>query len=227
MQLLQDDVARNYRVDIESDSTIRNDLSRNQQTMNTFLQGTAQFATAMGPIIMTDPAMKPMVMEIYGSFARQFKLGRQAEDAIEEATEQAQKTANQPPPPDPKIEAEKAKAEHEKQMHALEAQSKQAEIDGKMRLMDKQIEIKERELQLKQQELALKERELVLDAQLTERKANIQAQGLEHKAVLDERTAALQADGMEHKHMLGMEAAEHKARMAKQAKPKNGARSNA
>jgi hypothetical protein len=234
MALLQDDISRNYRIDVESDSTIRNDLSRNQQTMNMFLQGTAQFGQAMGPIIMADASMKPVVMEIYGAFARQFKLGRQAEDAIEAATEQAQKTKDQPPPPDPKVEAEKAKAEHEKAMFALEAQGKQAEIDGKLKLMQAQIQMKERELQLKEQELALKEREMVINSQMKQREAAIKAEGMEHKAeieersmtneaIMNERTAALQAEGIEHKHELGMEAAEHKAKMAKQ-KPKAAAR---
>jgi hypothetical protein len=235
MQLLQDDISRNYRIDIESDSTIRNDLSRNQQTMNLFLQGTAQFGQAMGPIIMADASMKPVVMEIYGAFARQFKLGRQAEDAIEAATEQAQKSADQPPPPDPKVEAEKAKAEHEKEMHALDMQAKKAEIEGKLQLMQAQIQMKERELQLKEQEIALKEREMAVNMQIKEREAQIKAESMEHKAsvdqqsmmaeaMLNERTAELQAEGLEHKHELGMESAEHKAKMAKQAKPSNGAR---
>jgi hypothetical protein len=233
MQLLQDDIVRNYRIDIESDSTIRNDLSRNQQTMNIFLQGTAQFATAMGPLIMTDPGLKPMVMEIYGSFARQFKLGRQAEDAIEKATEQAMATANQPPPPDPKIEAEKAKAENEKQKMALEMQNKQAENQMKMQMMQAEhqmktemmqaeMAIKREELQMKQQELAMKERSMMMDAQMDERKAQIDAQSMEHKAALDERTAELQAESIDHKHAVGMEVMEAKAKQAK-AKP-NGAR---
>jgi hypothetical protein len=234
MQLLQDDISRNYRVDIESDSTIRNDLTRNQQTMNLFLQGTAQFGQAMGPIIMADASMKPVVMKIYASFARQFKLGRQAEDAIEQATEQAEKSANQPPPPDPKVEAEKAKAEHEKEKMGLEMQMKQAEHQMKMEMMQAELAMKREELQMKAQELQIKQQGMVMDAQIAERKATIDAQSMEHKASVDqqsmeakaalnERTAALQAESTEHKHTLGMEAAEHKAKMAKQAKPK-GAR---
>jgi hypothetical protein len=234
MQLLQDDISRNYRIDIESDSTIRNDLTRNQQTMNLFLQGTAQFGQAMGPIIMADASMKPVVMKIYASFARQFKLGRQAEDAIEQATEQSEKSANQPPPPDPKVEAEKAKAEHEKQMFGMEMKGKEAEIEGKLKLMQAQIEMKERELGLKERELQMKERELIVNSKIKERDAQIKAEGMERKAELDERsmtneamlnerTAELQSEGMERKHELGIETMEAKAKTAKQAKPK-GAR---
>ena len=234
MALLQDDISRQYRIDIESDSTIRNDLTRNQQTMNLFLQGTAQFGQAMGPIIMADASMKPVVMKIYGAFARQFKLGRQAEDAIEQATEQSEKTANQPPPPDPKIEAEKAKAEHEKEKMGLEMQMKQAEHQMKIEMMQAELQIKREELQMKQQELEMKQQSMVVDAQMAERKAQIEGQAMEHKAgvdaqaieakaALNERTAALQAESIEHKSAVGMEMIDHKAAMAKQAKPK-GAR---
>lgn len=220
MQLLQDDVSRNYRVDIESDSTIRNDLSRNQQAMNLFLQGTAQFATAMGPIIMTDPGMKPMVMEVFGSFARQFKLGRQAEDAIEAATELAEQSAKQGPPPDPKIEAEKAKAEHETKKMTMEMEFKREEHAMKLQQMEADMAMKREEMALKQQELAMRREEMQLDLQASQQKAAIDAQALDHKAILTERTAALQGEALEHKHSLGMEAAEHKAKMAKQPKAK-------
>jgi len=233
MGLLQDDISRQYRIDIESDSTIRNDLTRNQQTMNLFLQGTAQFGQAMGPIIMADASMKPVVMEIYGAFARQFKLGRQAEDAIEAATEQAQKTKDQPPPEDPKIAAEKAKAEHEKEKMGLEMQMKQAEHQMKMEMMQAEMAIKREELQMKQQELQMKQQAAQVDAEMAQRKAQIdgqamehkatvQSQALEHKATLDERTAELQAETGERKHELGIEMMDAKAKAAKQ-KPKNGA----
>jgi len=229
MQLLQDDIARNYRIDIESDSTIRNDLSRNQQTMNVFLQGTAQFAQAMGPIIMADASMKPVVMEIYGSFCRQFKLGRQAEDALEAATEQAQKSADQPPPPSP----EQQKMEAEKQKQAADMQMAQEKHKMEIEKMQLGLQIEKEKLQLKREEMDMKRQEMdldmqmhqqkmALDAEAAQQKAAVQAQSLEHKATLDERTAELQAEGMERKHELGVETMEAKARMARQ-KPKNGA----
>jgi hypothetical protein len=234
IQLLQDDITRNYRIDIESDSTIRNDLSRNQQTMNLFLQGTAQFGQAMGPIIMADASMKPVVMEIYGAFARQFKLGRQAEDAIEAATEQAQKTKDQPPPEDPKIQAEKMKAEAAKQKADMDVQAQQqkmqmeqqkAQMDLQAAQQKHEMELQkmQAELQMQREEMQIMREKLGIEMQAAQQKAAVDAQAMEHKAALNERTAALQGESLEHKHELGMEAAEHKAKMAKQAKPK-GAR---
>ena len=182
MQLLQDDISRNYRIDIESDSTIRNDLTRNQQTMNLFLQGTAQFGQAMGPIIMADASMKPMVMEIYGAFARQFKLGRQAEDAIDAATEQAEQSAKQPPPPDPKLELEREKMALDKEKMGFELKIKEAELQLKAKEAEMKMQLEEKKAE---HEAKLKEMELDHDMQLKAAQAQHDAQIAEQKAAQD------------------------------------------
>jgi hypothetical protein len=217
-QVLRNDTMRGYRIDVESDSTIRADMTRNQNNMNLFLQGTAQYASAMGPIVQLDPQLMPTVIEVYSAFARTYKLGKQAEDALDKLSDKGKQMAENPAPkpPDPKLEAEKAKAEREAAKGKMDMELKQAENAMKMQLMDKEMEIKERELALKQQELAMKEREMALDAQMAERKATIDARAMEHKAALNERTAMMQTEGAERKHELGMEAMEAKAAMAKQ-----------
>jgi len=233
MQLLQDDISRNYRIDVESDSTIRNDLSRNQQTMNLFLQGTAQFGQAMGPIIMADASMKPVVMEIYGAFARQFKLGRQAEDAIDSATEQAQKTKDQPPPPDPKVEAEKMKADVAKQKADMDAQAQQqkmqfeqqkAQMDLQAAQQKHQMELQkmQAELQMQREELDLMREKMGMEMQAAQQKAMIDSEKMERETAMQERSESMAMEASEHKHELGIEMMDHKAKMAKQ-KPKNGA----
>jgi hypothetical protein len=201
MQLLQDDISRNYRVDIESDSTIRNDLTRNQQTMNLFLQGTAQFGQAMGPIIMADASMKPMVMEIYGAFARQFKLGRQAEDAIDAATEQAEETAKQPPQPDPKLELDKQKLGLDKEKMDAELQMKQEEL----KLKAQEIQMKATaEEQKNAHDAKLKEIELRHDMQIKQEEAG-------KKAQIAEQEAGQKAQMAQAAHEADMQAREQKA----------------
>ncbi len=202
MALLQDDISRQYRIDIESDSTIRNDLTRNQQTMNLFLQGTAQFGQAMGPIIMADASMKPVVMKIYGAFARQFKLGRQAEDAIEEATEQSEESANQPPAPDPKIELEREKMAMDKEKMGFELQIKQAELKLKEQEMAMKIKMEEQKLAA---EMKLKEVELQHDMQLKEMEAQQAQQLAEQKAQQDAEIRSTEA--VEKMKMQAMQAA--------------------
>lgn len=220
IQLLKSDALRGFRVDVESDSTIRADLSRNQQNMNMFLQGTGAFAQSMGPIVMQFPAVAPVVMEVFTAFARNFKLGKQAEDALDSVAQMAQQAAQQPKPPDPAVEAEKAKAEAvqqkaqvdlqlAQQKAAIDTQSKQQEHDMKMQMMQAELQQKEKELEFKDRELQMKEREMAMTAQFKERELAVNTAGMERKAQLD-------ASSAEHKHELGMEVMDAKAKQAKQ-----------
>jgi hypothetical protein len=51
--LLRSDVTRSYRIDVESDSTIRADLTRSQETMTKFMQSVSQFIAAVGPAVQS------------------------------------------------------------------------------------------------------------------------------------------------------------------------------
>jgi hypothetical protein len=104
--ILRSDLMRRYRVDIESDSTIRGDLTRNQQVMVQFVQGTAQYAQAMAPLVQMSPELMPAAIQLYAAFTRQFKLGKQAEDELERLIEEAAKPKPPAAPsPDPRAAA--------------------------------------------------------------------------------------------------------------------------
>ncbi len=83
LQLLKNDVVRQYRTDIETDSTIRADLNRSQQNISQFIQGLAQFVQAMGPGVQQGLIPPEVAIEMLVSFSRPFKLGRQVEDALD------------------------------------------------------------------------------------------------------------------------------------------------
>lgn len=132
--ILRSDVMRKYRIDIESDSTIRGDLTRNQQTMNLFLQGTAQFMAAVGPMIQIAPQAIGPAVEVYMAFGRQFKLGKSAEDALDklaEAARHAGEMAGQPKP-NPEVEAIQAKMAQDAQQHQEKLQHSDAQHQQKL-----------------------------------------------------------------------------------------------
>lgn len=213
LQLLRSDIQRQYRVDVESDSTIRADLARSQENMSMFLQGTAQFLSAAGPAVQAGMLPGAVAVEIFSSFARNFKLGKSAEDALSTLTEQAKEKEGQP---DPAQQAQQQAQEFEQQKQQFELQSKQMDMQMKqqeheMKLAEMQMsmEIKREEMRLKQEELAMKEREMGIEAQLTAMRAQAEVQ-----------SANLKAQSQEHSMRLGMESAEHKAKMAQQPKEK-------
>jgi hypothetical protein len=93
--------------------------------------------------------MQP-VMEIYAAFARNFKLGKQAEDALDALADTARQAGAVPPAraPDPKLEATKAKAAADASKAQMELQARQAEHAMRMQEIAA-------EQQLRQQERAL------------------------------------------------------------------------
>lgn len=147
-QMMQQPVTAFYRVDVESDSTIRADLTRQKQEVAEFLQGSGAYFSAVGPLVKEGVLPADMALEIYASNARLFNLGKSTEDAIENMVQMAKQAAKQPQQPDP--EAIKAQAEAQaktqdmriKQMQAkLDQQqaefdftAKQQELEGKMAL---------------------------------------------------------------------------------------------
>jgi hypothetical protein len=193
MQLLKSDKLRGFRVDVESDSTIRADMTRNQQNMSMFLSGTAQFAQAMAPIVMQQPASLPVVMEVYTAFARHFKLGRQAENALDSLADQAKQIAQQPPPEDPQIQIEKAK---------LEQQAKDSEAQ---RAMEKERDVAqmglEREKAMGQMALQREEMGAKLELEREMRGKELQVKAFTEAAKADAsvEAAAFQADSKDGK----------------------------
>lgn len=220
--VLRNDTMRGFRIDVESDSTIRADMTRNQTMMTQFLSGTAEFMQAIGPAVVQGFFPADIAVEVFTAFARNFRLGKQAEDALDRLADQAKKAAGQPPKPDPKMEAEKVKADAAMKKSELDMQMAQQKHQMEMEKMQAELQIKKEELMLKRQEMDMRREEMQLDAQMAQQKAQIDAQAMEHKAVLQERTAELQAETVEHKHAVGMEMMEAKAKQAK-AKPQ-GAR---
>jgi hypothetical protein len=128
-------VLTSYRVDIESDSTIRADLTRAKGEMGEFLAGTASYFQTMAPLMQSAPQAAEPVVEIYAAFARIFSLGKQAEDALDQIVEmakQAAQEAQQPPQPTPEQQLEERKLGLENRKIDVEEKKFQTEAATEM-----------------------------------------------------------------------------------------------
>ena len=163
LKLLKDEKMRGYRIDVETDSTIRGDAARNQEAMSMFVQGTAQYFAALAPAVEAGAINMEAAISIYSAFCRNFKLGKEVDATLdqlkEQAAEQAAAQAQQGPPPDP--EAEKVKAQIEGDKAKLQLEVEKAKLDGQMKQQQAMTDaqLKEREFELKR-EIALMEAEL-------------------------------------------------------------------
>lgn len=169
-----------YRIDVESDSTVRADLTRGRGEMAEFLNGTAQFFSTMAPIIQQSPETAGPMAALFSSFARQFSLGREAEEAVAQMAEMAGQAGAE--------QAQQARAQQQQmaqQMQALEMQKGQAEVAVKMA----EAKAKEAEIMGRSQERQIKAMEAQNRAMIDAKRVGLDADRL----VLDERKAEVDA----------------------------------
>jgi hypothetical protein len=149
-----------YRIDVESDSTVRADLTRMKGEMSEFLQGTAAFFSTMAPLVQQSPQLASPVADIYASFARQFNLGKQAEDSLEQMAAMAKQQAQQEQPPS----AEQVKAQADAQAAQMQMQLEQQKMQMEAAKMQADQQMAAAKLQLDRDRLTLDERRAEIDA---------------------------------------------------------------
>jgi colicin import membrane protein len=114
-----------------------------------FVQGFGGFIQAVGPAVQAGAMPMDVVADLLTAFARNFKLGRQAEDALERLSKMRGATA--------------PGADQAAQQQAAEAQAKQAEAQAKAQAEAQKQAMEaqkaERDFALSQRDLALRERE--------------------------------------------------------------------
>lgn len=88
---------KQYQVNVESDSTIKADLTRMRGDMAQFLQGAAQYFQVMAPVVQqAGPKAAEPAISLFAAFARTYSLGRQGEKALDDLIDLAREAAKQP-----------------------------------------------------------------------------------------------------------------------------------
>ena len=146
--VMQDDVTRNYRIDVETDSTIAGMLEADQQNVTRLLQGIAQYVQGMGGAVGSGFIPPKSATQILLAGIRKFKFGREVEDAIEAI-------GDQPPPdqnkPDPEVEKQKALLEIKKEELAMKQQEMQMKAQLKQQESQAGLQIDQQEAQQEMQ----------------------------------------------------------------------------
>ncbi len=224
-KLFRTDIAREFNLDIETDGTIKADLSKAQENVGGFVQGMASYFEAVGPAVQGGYMTPAEAIGLMRTFARNFKLGRQADHILDEWQKRLEAQAKQPPPPpppDPKVEAEKIKAAATAQ--SAQDQMAQTQMQGQI---DQQTATQE--MQLKEREFQMRMAEMEAEQTRAREQHAMEMQKMQASAALQVREHALEGAAQERGqqiaergHEISLEALAAKERAAK-AKP-NGAR---
>jgi hypothetical protein len=160
LALLKDEPAKNFRIEVTTDSMIYQDEQQEKADRMEFLQAVGGFLSTALPAAQATPELTPMLVEMLKFGVTAFKAGKGLEGLIDETADkfrqQAKAQEGQPKPPSPEqqkmemtMQLEQAKMQAEQQKMQMQAQIEQAKIAGQMELEKAKQEYQAQENQLK------------------------------------------------------------------------------
>jgi hypothetical protein len=162
--LLRNEAAKNFRIEVTSDSMIFQDEQQEKQDRIEFLTAVSQFMQTALPVATQSPELTPLLMEMLKFGVTAFKAGKGMEGLIDETADkfrqQAKQMEGQPKPPSPEMQKLQMQGQMEQAKMQAQAQSKQAEMQMQMQLeqqkMQMQMELEKAKQEYQAQENTLK-----------------------------------------------------------------------
>jgi hypothetical protein len=164
LALLKDEPAKNFRIEVTSDSMIYQDEQQEKQDRVEFLSAVSSFMQTALPVATNAPELTPLLMEMLKFGVTAFKAGKGMEGLIDETADkfrqQAKAAEGQPKPPSPEEQKMQMTMQLEQAKMQAQAQSKQAELQMQMQLdqqkMQMQMEVEKAKQEYQAQENQLK-----------------------------------------------------------------------
>jgi hypothetical protein len=160
LQLLKNEPAKNFRIEVTTDSMIYQDEQQEKQDRMEFLQAIGGYLSQAVPAAQATPELTPLLVEMLKFGVTAFKAGKGLEGLIDETADnfrnQAKAMEGQPKPPSPEqqkmqmtMQLEQAKMQAEQQKMVMQQQIEQAKIQGNIELEKAKQEYQAQENQLK------------------------------------------------------------------------------
>ena len=151
--LLRNQAAKNFRIEVTSDSMIYQDEQQEKQDRMQFLQAVGGFMTQAIPASTANPELTPMLIEMLKFGVTAFKAGKQLEGIIDETADKfrnmAKAAEGQPKPPTPEQQKMQMQSQLEMQKMQMQAQLEQVKMQNQMQLEKAKQEYQAQENQLK------------------------------------------------------------------------------
>jgi hypothetical protein len=181
LQLLKSESAKNFRIDVTSDSMIYQDEQQEKADRMAFLQAMGQFFQQAVPMANAVPETTPMLMEMLKFAVTAFKAGKQLEGIIDETAdkfrEQAKAAEGQPKPPSPEMQKLQMQAQLEQQKQQFQAQLEQQKIQANIEFEKAKQEFQSQETQVRMQmETQRDEREAEMQVRVKQMEIDAQTQ---------------------------------------------------
>lgn len=158
MQLLRDDLARNYRIQIASDSLVALDYAQDQEEGMKLITTAGEFFNQMRALIEQYPPLVGFSLALFQNMIKRFKGGKELEgifqmafNQIGEIAKAKEEAAKQPPPPDPVMQEVQGRL----QIAQIEAQARltAAQMEAQDKATKNQLEYQDQQLQMQRDQL--------------------------------------------------------------------------
>jgi hypothetical protein len=165
--LLRDQAAKNFRIEVTSDSMIYQDEQQEKADRMQFLQAVGGFMQQAMPMMQAAPELAPMAMEMLKFGVTAFKAGKQLEGIIDQTADElrtlAEQSKGKPKPPPPEIQKAQMDSQAKMQQMQMQAQLEQLKMQNQMQLEKAKQEYQAQENQLKFQ---LEEQRNMMDREM-------------------------------------------------------------
>jgi len=153
LALLKDEPAKNFRIEVTTDSMIYQDEQQEKQNRLEFLSAVSGFLSTALPAAQSTPELTPMLVEMLKFGVTAFKAGKGLEGLIDETADkfrqQAKAMEGQPKPPSPEMQKLQMEQQMEQAKMQMQQQIEQAKITGQIELEKAKQEYQAQENQLK------------------------------------------------------------------------------
>ncbi len=233
--LLKNDKMRTFRIDIETDSTIDIDKEQAKQSVVELFTAIGGFLEKALMVGQQMPALTPALGRSILFAFRRFGAGRDIEGVWEQAIDQLEKMAKNPPPKPPSPDEIKAQAEQQKQQAESQRMQQQAAIDQQKAQTDMalaqqkaQLEIEkgkaelaleQQRIQLEREKIDMERQKMAMDMQAQQQKAAIEADSAMRQEEIAMAADAREAEAGERDFELSRRVSEAKAKEAMRPKP--------
>jgi hypothetical protein len=163
LDLLKNEPAKNFRIEVTSDSMIYQDEQQEKADRVEFLTAVSSFMQTALPVATTSPELTPLLMEMLKFGVTAFKAGKGMEGLIDETADkfrqQAKAAEGQPKPPTPEMQKLQMQSQMEQAKMQAQSQAKQAEMQMQMQLEQQKMQM-QMELEKAKQEYQAQENQL-------------------------------------------------------------------
>jgi hypothetical protein len=153
LALLKDEPAKNFRIEVTSDSMIYQDEQQEKQDRVEFLTAVSGFMQTALPVASQSPELTPLLMEMLKFGVTAFKAGKGMEGLIDETADrfrqQAKAAEGQPKPPTPEIQKLQMQIEADQQKLQAQTQMEVQKFQAQNELEKAKQEYQAQENQLK------------------------------------------------------------------------------